>query len=65
MNAALLSTGQRVRHLTWTDDSKEPLVGTVHLLPDPKSDSPGGEVRWDGYLAANQLELVVDQLEPE
>lgn len=55
---------QRVQHQTWTDDNKAPLVGTVRLFRDAKPGTPAGEVQWAGYLAADQLELVADQLEP-
>jgi hypothetical protein len=56
--------GQRVQHATWTNDDQEPLLGTVCLFPDAEPGTPTGEVRWDGYLATQQLELVIDQLMP-
>jgi len=52
--------GQRVRHQTWTDDTQQPLVGTVEVFEPTGL----GAVWWDGYKAGNTIASVVDHLEP-
>lgn len=52
----LFEEGDSVYHRSWHT------VGIVHVHVDAQPDEAQAEVQWDGVSAADELDLVADQL---